>query len=374
MNKYPRINDLKKPAKSTIPAFAWAFLEHGAGRETLLQKNEGAFDQVSLAPNYLIERKPIDMTCRLWDQQYSMPFGVSPVGMGGVVWPQADTHNARAASEAGIAFTLSGVSSCKLEDIAQQSKQAIWFQLYPVQDRQISADLMARARQAGVENLVVTLDVPVAARRETAVKAKLTFSPKITWNYVLQSVLRPKWSLTSLAKGIPTFKNFLPYIPAGSSGDEAVGFVGQQLNHQVNEEELAWIRAQWPGKLLVKGVLNPADAKRAQALGVDGIWVSNHGGRQSDALPPSLDALPAIREAVGEDMVIVVDSGVRSGLDVLRAISKGANMAFLGRPFYYGLAAMGSAGPQHVIEVLQAELHQSMIQLGLNSLDDINAL
>ncbi|MEM5544302.1 alpha-hydroxy acid oxidase [Sulfitobacter sp. AS92] len=369
MQQYPTIDDLIPMAHRRVPQFAQDYLEHGAGRETLLTRNQSAFDDIQITPRYMRDISSIDTSKSLFNRKYDLPFGIGPVGLGGLIWPRSENYTAAAAAEFNIPISLSTVASTTIETMAEQTNGQMWFQLYSPKSESIRFDLINRAIAAGVEVLTVTVDVPSPARRERTLRSGLSLVPKITARNIAQAAQNPNWSLQTLRYGIAEFKMFHKYMEDGQSLAERMKFVTDQVGRQILPDELAQIRDRWPGKLVVKGVLHPDDAKYLNSVGVDGVIVSNHGGRQSDASPTTISMLPQIRSVAG-DMAVMLDSGVRSGLDVFRALTLGADFVFLGRPFFYGAAALGAEGPSHVAKVLQEELSQTMRQMGVVSIDD----
>jgi L-lactate dehydrogenase (cytochrome) len=359
-NRYPRIEDLAKQARRRIPSFAWAFLEHGSEHEQRLAKNLAAFQQIDLSPRYLSQATEIDTSVDIDGIRYTQPFGVAPVGLGGLIWPGADRAIAQAAAARNIPMVLSTVASLSIEDASQISRGNLWFQLYPTVSRDIRDDLLDRAEAAGIRNLVITIDVPSPARRETARRAGLPPGGNISAASVLQTAMHPRYALEVLRNGIPTFANFTRYAQKGSQS--VASLVQSELGTRFSPADIESLRARWPHKITIKGILTPEDATDALDLGADALWMSNHGGRQSDALPTPIDRLPEIRAIAGDTVPIFLDSGVRSGLDVLRAMSRGADYVFLGRPFYYAVAAMGPKGAAHAIDILSQGLSHSMIQ------------
>lgn len=369
MQQYPMIDDLIPVAHRRVPRYAIDYLEHGAGRERLVRKNRSAFDDVRITPRYLRTLDGLDPSVDLFGQRYDLPFGIAPVGMGSLIWPGAEMINGKAAAENNIPMTLSTVACTSMEAMAEVTEGRLWYQLYSPKDEAIRWDLVRRAKAAGIDVLMVTVDVPVPPRRERTIRSGLSVVPKITIGNVVRAALRPTWSLETLRHGIPQFRNFAPYIPPGSSFQDAANFVRDQLGRPIGLDEVKAIRDRWSGKLIVKGILHPDDAvATVDDVGADGVLVSNHGGRGSDAAPPSIDALPAIVDAVGKRATILLDSGIRSGLDVLRACSLGADFVLVGRPFFYGVAALGKPGAHHVIRILRDELGHAMRQHGCDSL------
>lgn len=367
MLRYPRISDLIPRASRRIPRFAWGYLNHGQGRETLLRDNTGAFDRVRLGQTVLNDLGTPDTSAQVLGQTHAFPFGISPVGLTSMMWPGGEKLLARVASETGIPMTLSCVANARLEDIAPLATTGLWFQLYALEDPVPRLDLVRRAEAAGVETLVVTIDVPVTSRREFASVSGLPARGRLTPRMMAQAMLCPEWGLRTLHRGRPDFVNFRPYVPDGASFTDLGDFAASNLGRRVTPAEIEEIRAVWPGKLVIKGVMSAQDARRALDLGADALWISNHGGRQSDAVMPALDALVALRESFA-DTPLILDSGVRSGLDVLRALRLGADFVFLGRSWFYGMGAIGPRGAQHVADILAAELSYSMRQLGVPDL------
>lgn len=368
MQTYPMIDDLIPLAHRRIPQYAIDYLEHGAGRERLLGRNRAAFDDVRITPRYMRDMSGLDPSTTLFGQNYALPLGIAPIGMGSLIWPRAELYNAKVARDENIPMTLSTVACASIEAVAEATDGRLWFQLYSPKDETIRWDLLDRAKAAGVDVLVVTIDVPVPPRRERTLKSGLSVVPKITAGNVWRAMLRPTWSMATLHHGIPQFRNFSPYLPNNASLQQSATFVRSQLGRPLLADELKAIRDRWQGKLIVKGVLHAEDASNVVDLGADGVLVSNHGGRQSDAAPASLAALPGIVEAVDRKAAVLLDSGIRSGLDVLRALSLGADFVLLGRPFFYGLAALGDKGASHVAKILREELLHAMRQHGIVSL------
>ena len=364
MRKYPMIDDLIPVAHRRVPLYAIDYLEHGAGRERLVERNRAAFDDVRLTPRYLQKLDQLDMSAELFGHRYDLPFGIAPIGMGSLIWPGAEMINAKAAAKNNIPMVLSTVACASMEAIAEVTDGRLWYQLYSPKDEAIRWDLLDRAKAAGIDIVILTVDVPVPPRRERTIRSGLSVVPKITIGNVVRACLHPVWSLEVLRHGIPQFRNMAPYVPDGASFQEAANCVRGQFGRGIGLDEIKAIRDRWQGKLIIKGILHPEDAVAVVDIGADGILVSNHGGRGSDASPPSIEALPGIVNAIGDRVTILLDSGVRSGLDVLRACSLGAEFVMLGRPFFYGIAALGKHGADHVTRILREELTHAMRQHG----------
>lgn len=367
MRRYPMIDDLIPKAHRRVPRYAIDYLEHGAGRERLVEKNKTAFDSVRITPRYMRTLDGLSPATELFGNRYDLPIAIAPVGMGSLIWPGAEMINAKAAAKNNIPMILSTVACATIEAMSVATEGRLWYQLYSPRDETIRWDLLRRAKAAGIDVIVLTVDVPVPPRRERTIRSGLSVVPKVTLGNVIRAALHPLWTFEIVRGGMPLFQNFEPYIPSGASFQEAADFVRGQFGRSITLDEVKAIRDRWKGRLIIKGILHPEDAKAAVSLGADGILVSNHGGRGSDAAPPSIEALPGIAQAVGQDAAILLDSGVRSGLDVLRACSLGADFVLLGRPFFYGIAALGRHGANHVVDILRDELTHAMRQHGFLS-------
>lgn len=367
MLDYPRISDLIPRAQRRMPRFAWGYLQHGQSRHTLLQDNSAAFDRVRLGQTLLNDMGEPDPRRRVLGQDYQLPFGISPVGLTSMMWPGGERLFAQVAKRNGLPMVMSAVANATLEEIAPLADGNFWFQLYATKERAPRLDMVRRAREAGVETLVITIDVPVTSRRELASISGLPARGRLTPRMMAQAALCPEWALRTLRRGRPDFLNFRPYLPDGASFTDVGDFAARNLGRRVMRQEIEEIRAQWPGTLVIKGVLSESDARAALDLGADALWISNHGARQSDAVLPSLTALRLLRPLFPQTPLFL-DSGVRSGLDILRAVRLGADFVFLGRPWFYGLAALGPRGAQHVADILRAELTYAMRQHGVPDL------
>ncbi|NVO54561.1 alpha-hydroxy-acid oxidizing protein [Rhodobacteraceae bacterium B1Z28] len=362
---YPGIPDLKRRAQRRLPHFVWEYVDSGTGTETALRRNRDALDQVQMCPSILHGELDFNTGTKFLGQDYPVPFGIAPIGMSGLVWPDAEGILARAAAEVGVPYTLSTVASQCPEDLAPDLGHNGWFQLYPPRDPEIRADLLSRARNAGFRTLVLTADVPVASRRERQTRSGLTHPPRLTPRLLTQIALRPKWAMGMLRHGVPHMRTLDKYI-GNTLNLPPTAHIGYLLRTSPDMDYVKWLRDHWDGAFIVKGVLRPEDVDRLQRAGADALWVSNHGGRQFDAAPASIDVLPAIRDA--SDLPLIFDGGVESGLDILRALTKGADFIMLGRAFLYGLAALGPKGPAHVIDVLRQDMLANMGQMGTETL------
>ena len=375
MLKYPRLTDLERKAKRRIPPFMFAYLDAGTGRDFAKDANEVAYREISLTPQFLRGRVAADTSTTLLGKVYGAPFGVAPIGLSSTIWPGAEQILARAAKAHNFPYALSTVAGDSIERVSKVGGDITWFQLYPPADRDMCLDMMRRARECGVDTLVVTADVPAPSRRErmrlsggpVGSRGKSMYTPRV----IMQSMSRPEWALRLLANGGPRFRNIEPYSDR-FGGMGVTEFIGSQLNGGLDWDYLDIIRDRWPGKLLLKGILHGQDAERAARAGVDGLVISNHGGRQLDAAPHPLHQLPHIRAVVGNKMPLIVDSGIRSGLDVAKAIASGADFVLIGRSFLYAVAALGKRGGEHAATVLTEELRDVMRQLGVASIDGLS--
>ena len=375
MNKYPRISDLEARAKQRIRRFAWAYLQSGTGKNTLRDLNQSAFEAIKLTPRVLQGRVEPEINANILGQNFKMPVGISPVGLTTLIWPGSEQMMAHAARAACVPMTLSTVAGDSIEAVGKTVDGYGWYQLYPPKDRDVRNDLIKRAKEAGYKTLMVTVDVPGPSRREdmrkTGASVGSRSSSGITPGIIWQSMMRPAWSMGMLrAGGKLRFKTLERYAKNNQLSNISA-YIGEQLNAGSDWDVIDDIRAQWDGPMIVKGILHPEDAQNLVQRGIDGIVISNHGGRQLDGGPPTIQQLPIIREAVGPNVFVAIDSGVRSGLDVVRALALGADFVMMGRPFLYGAGALGSSGPGHVLDILEEEITNVMIQLGARNLSEL---
>ena len=333
-------------------------------------RNKDAFRDVSLTPRFMRGEFTPSIETNLFGINYAAPFGIAPVGMNSLSWPGTDEILARTAGRVRIPYSMSTAANATPETLGQLANGMGWFQLYPPRNNNMRTDLLARAKDAGFTTLLITVDVPAISRRERQMRAGIGGGFGLTPSMIWQSMMRPAWSLATLAKGKPGLPTLERYQPADDLR-EFLAFVGSELNGTFDWNYLDEIRAEWEGPIVLKGVLDPHEASEAVAHGVDGILVSTHGGRQMDGAPASITALPAIRDAVGDDTRVLLDSGVRTGLDVARALALGADFVLLGRPFMYAVAALGEAGAEHAVEILSEDLKNNMSNLGCATLDEL---
>jgi L-lactate dehydrogenase (cytochrome) len=369
-HRYPRITDLAERAYRRIPYFAWEYLDSGTGYDVGAARNVAAMHDVRLTPKLLQGRFDPEIETELFGVTYSAPFGVAPVGLTGLMWPGAEIILAKAAAKARIPYSLSTVATEAPETIGAVAGGMGWFQLYPPRSTDIRRDLLKRARDAGFTTLLVTADVPMGSTRERQRKAGVAVPPKMTAMMIYRCMIRPHWSLATLVHGKPRFRGVEKYV-AAKDLQNMTAFIGQGLGGTLDWDYLKEVRREWDGPVVVKGLLDTDDVRRALAEGVDGIGVSNHGARQTDAVPPAIQALPQIKDIVGDKAKIIFDSGIRSGLDIARALALGADFVLSGRAFMYGVAALGARGGEHVAEMFRDDLLNNMSQLGCRTISDL---
>lgn len=364
------ISDLAEKAKSRIPQVSWAYLETGTGRESLLQRNTQAFDKITFKPQFCQGALEPDIGTTVLGQEFAAPFGVAPVGLTGLMWPQAEIILAKTAEKYQIPFTLSTVATETPEALAPHIGNMGWFQLYPPRERDLRLKILKRAKDAGFHTLLVTADVPMASRRERTKRAGLQMPPKITGKMLWEGITNPSWTAATLKRGLPALRTIQSYT-AYKDMKFVSGYVGNRLGGTLTWEYCQELLEEWDGPVVLKGVLHPQDAEKAVEVGLQGIVVSNHGARQFDGAPTSIEALPAVVDAVGDKTTILFDSGVRTGLDMMRALAIGADFILLGRPFLYGVAALDKYGGDHVVELLKDDLKNNMVQLGVTRLSEL---
>lgn len=367
-SRYPGLSDLKTRARARIPHFVWEYLDSGTGVEATQARNREMLDTVLFQPAILEGEVAADLACAFLGRAYPVPFGIAPLGMSGLIWPRAEKLLAAHAGTAGIPYTLSTVATEVPEAVGPLANGQGWFQLYPPRDPGIRADMLARAKGAGFDTLVLTCDVPIASRRERQTRGGLVQPPRLTPRLMAQVARCPTWAAGMLRTGLPHMK-FLDKYSETTGPLPSTAHVGYLLRTAPDWAYLEALRAEWAGKLIVKGVMDPAPVARLEATGVDAIWVSNHAGRQFDGSLASIEAVPAIRAAT--NLPVIFDSGIAGGLDILRAVALGADFVMMGRAWHYALGALGAAGPQHLHDMLVADMVSCMGQIGARRLGDL---
>jgi len=369
--KYPSIEDLRKRAQQRIPKFVFEYLDGGCNEYVNLHRNTEEVQEVQLKPSYLKAYKGSTIKTTLFGVEYDAPVGVAPIGLQGLVWPNASEILAEAAHKHNIPFILSTVATSSIERISELTEGKAWFQLYHPTEDSLRDDLIHRAAAAQCPVLVVLCDVPTFGYRPHDIRNGLSMPPSMSIQNILQILAKPKWALQTLQHGQPTFATLKPYIPAGLDLKQFGKFMDDTFSGRLNEEKIKPIRDMWKGKLVLKGVATEADTKEAIRLGFDGIIVSNHGGRQLDAGESTIKPLKAIAEKYGDQIEIMMDSGLRSGPDIARSLATGAKFTFMGRSFMYGMAALGTKGGDHTMTIIKTQLQQVMEQLCCEKIEDL---
>lgn len=368
---YPITEDLRRKAKRRIPRFAFEYLDGGCNEEFNLAKNTNAIRSVELIPRYLSECPDVDLRSTVFGELYDAPFGIAPVGLQGLIWPGAPEILAEAAREHNIPFILSTVSTSSLETIARITEGKAWYQLYYPADQAITDSLLDRAWGAGYRVLVLLADVPVFGYRPREIRNGLAMPPKMSLRNVVQILSRPTWALNTLFHGKPEFSTLKPYMPKGMDMRHLGMFMNRTFEGRLNQDKIAYVRDRWKGRLIIKGIASESDAESGIRLGIDGMIISNHGGRQLDAAEAAIDSFRRVKKICGNQLPLMLDSGLRSGPDIARAIASGADFTFLGRTFMYGVGALGRAGGAHTIEMLKTQLQQIMKQLSCPKIRDL---
>lgn len=367
---YPSIDDLRNRAKQRIPKFAFEYLDGGCNEDVNLIRNTAELREVQLKPTYLRNHAGSSMKTKLFGIEYDAPVGIAPVGLQGLMWPNAAEILAKSAFKHNIPFVLSTVTTSSIERVSELTEGKAWFQLYHPTEDSLRDDLINRAAAAHCPVLVILCDVPSFGFRPRDIRNGLAMPPKMSISNVLQVLGKPNWALQTLKYGQPGFANLLPYMPKGLDLKQLGKFMDQTFSGRLNAEKIKPIRELWKGKLVLKGVANELDVEEAIRLGIDGVIVSNHGGRQLDVGESTIKPLERIAKKYGDQIEVMVDSGLRSGPDIARAMASGAKFTFMGRSFMYGVSALGSKGGDHTIGLLKAELQQVMEQLCCERVED----
>jgi len=370
-SRYPGIDDLIKRAKKKIPRFAFEYLDGGCNEDVNLHKNTIELRQVELQPYYLAKHAGSDMSTELFGHIYDAPFGISAIGLQGLMWPNSPEILAKAAFAHNIPFMLSTVTTSSIERISELTEGKFWYQLYHPTENEIRDKLINRAQDAQCKVLAILCDVPTFGYRPRDIRNGLAMPPRMTLGNILQIMGRPEWAIKTLIHGQPNFANMKPYMPKGLNMKRLGEYMNKTFSGRLNEEKIAPIRDMWKGKLVLKGVVAPEDVELAIRLGLDGIIVSNHGGRQLDAGQSTIRSLIPIVEKYKNKIKIIMDRGIRTGPDVARTIASGADFAFMGRTFMYGVAALGDEGGNHTISILKTQFKQVMEQVNCARVADL---
>lgn len=366
-------HDYRAAAKRRLPPFLFHYIDGGAYAEHTLKRNVEDLSQIALRQRVLNDMSELSLETQLFNETLSMPLALSPVGLTGMYARRGEVQAAMAADQKGIPFTLSTVSVCPIEEVAPRINRPMWFQLYVLRDRGFMKNALERAKAAGCTTLVFTVDMPVPGARYRDAHSGMSGKNAVVRRY-LQSVMHPQWAWDVGLHGRPhDLGNISKYLGKPTGLEDYIGWLGNNFDPSISWKDLEWIREYWDGPMVIKGILDPEDAKDAVRFGADGIVVSNHGGRQLDGVLSSAQALPPITDAVKGDIKILVDSGIRNGLDIVRMLALGADVCMLGRAFIYALAAAGGAGVSHLLELLDKEMRVAMTLIGAKTIADINS-
>ena len=366
------VEDLRQLAKRKVPKAIFEYIDHGSYDQLSLNANRKDLDAVRFRQRVLIDADNRSLATTMLGEKVSMPVAIAPTGLTGLMHGDGEMLAAKAAEAAGIRFTLSTMSICSIEDIRSATKAPFWFQLYVFKDRGFSESVIERAKEAGCSALFLTVDLPLRGQRHCDIKNGLQVPPRLTARNAFDIATKPRWLASVLMGRRKSFGNVDHYLK-NKGGIWAAGrWGGDNFDRSLSWNDVNWIRKLWPGKLVLKGILDPEDAKRAADMGADGIVVSNHGGRQLDGTPGTATVLPRIADAVRDRLEVLFDGGIRSGQDVLKALALGARAVLLGRPVLWGLAADGADGARAVLELMRAELELAMTLAGMPTLASIN--
>lgn len=363
------VADYRRLASKRLPRMVFDYLEGGAGDERGLQHNAAIWDRFKIKPRRLVDVRRRSQAVTLFGREQEMPVVVAPTGLNALFWPEGDIELAKAAEKAGIPFVLSSAANASIEDIARQSQGDRWFQLYVVH-REIAAEFVTRARDADYSTLVVTADVIINGNRERDIRNGFALPARYTPRTLIDGLMHPRWSFDFLRHGVPNLANF---TTARATNPEAqAALMSRQMDASFSFDDLARLRDIWSGPMVVKGLLHEEDVRRCRVLGMDGVVLSNHGGRQIDGAVAPIEVLQDCITAAGE-MTVIVDSGFRRGEHIVTALTLGAGAVMLGRPLLYGLAARGRSGVSDVLRLLRAEIDNAMVQIGCSEIEDLKS-
>ena len=365
------IEDLRVLAEKRVPRMFYDYADSGSWTESTYRANESDFQRIKLRQRVAVNMENRSTATTMVGQAVKMPVAIAPTGLTGMQHADGEIHAARAAEKFGIPFTLSTMSICSIEDIAQSTSAPFWFQLYMMRDRDAMVRMIARCKAARCSALVLTLDLQVIGQRHKDLKNGLTAPPRPTLANMINLATKPRWCLGMLGTKRRTFRNLVGHVEGVSDMSSLAAWTNEQFDPRLSWADVAWVKQQWGGKLILKGIMDVEDARLAAAAGADAIVVSNHGGRQLDGAPSSIAALPAIVEAVGDQLEVWMDGGIRSGQDVLKAWALGARGTMIGRAMVYGLGAMGEAGVTKALEIIHKELDVTMAFCGHTQLTQV---
>src|ERR1700688_1299930 len=372
MKTIPSIEDLRELARRRVPRAFFDYADSGSYNEETLRANRVDMEAIKLRQRVLVDVSARSLATTIVGQKVSAPFVLAPIGLCGMQHGDGEILSARAANAAAIPFTLSTMSICSIADVAEADRKPFWFQLYVIRDRGFSKDILARAAAAKCNALMLTVDLQVLGQRHRDIKNGMTVPPEIRLKNIIDIASKPAWAWSILNGKSKTFGNLAGHVKGMENVTSLSQWIQAQFDPALSWKDVEWIKKSWPGKLILKGILDVDDAKTAVKLGADAIVVSNHGGRQLDGAPSSISALPAIADAVGSRTEILFDGGIRTGSDIMRALALGARACLIGRAYIYGLGAGGEAGVAKAIDILKQELSVTMALTGTNSIADID--
>lgn len=369
--EYPSIESLRDRAEKRMPRFAFEYLDGGCNENINIRRNTDEIREIQLKPRYLKNYNSSKLETELFGIKYDAPFGISPIGLQGLMWPNAPEILAKASLKHNIPFILSTVTTTSIERASELTEGRAWFQLYHPTEEWLRDDILKRAEAAEVPVLVILCDVPTFGYRPKEIRNGLAMPPQMNFRNILQVMGKPAWAAQTLKHGVPNFATMKPYMENGMSIKQLGKWMNATFSGRLNEEKIKPLRNMWKGKLVLKGVVSDEDAEEAIRLGFDGIIVSNHGGRQLDAGESTIKPLAHIAEKYGDRITVMMDSGIRSGPDIARVMSSGADFSFLGRSFMYGVGALGDEGGDHTIAMLKMQLQQVLEQVCCENVKDL---
>ena len=373
MTAVTSIDDLKRLYQRRVPRMFFDYTESGSWTEQTFQANERHLQGLKFKQRVLVDISDRDLASAMLGQPVTMPVALSPVGMTGLQHGDGEIKAARAAAQFGVPYALSTMSICSIEDVASKTSKPFWFQLYVMRDRGFVRALIERAKAAQCSALILTADLQILGQRHKDIKNGLSTPPKPTIKNLLSTLGHPRWALSMLSANRRYFGNIVGHVSGVSDTSSLSEWTAKQFDPALTWNDVAWIKEAWDGPLIIKGIMTPEDARLALESGADAIVVSNHGGRQLDGAPATVEVLPEIKDSLGNELEVWIDGGIRSGQDVLRVLALGADAAMIGRPYIYGLGALGEKGVIKALEIIRAELDLSMAFCGRTSVEAIDA-
>ncbi|MGA7972775.1 MAG: alpha-hydroxy acid oxidase [Pseudolabrys sp.] len=372
MTTVTNIADLRALHRRRVPRAFFDYVDSGSYEEEALRANRSDLEALRLRQRVLVDVSKRSLATTIVGQKSELPFALAPVGLTGMQHGNGEILAAQAANAAGIPFILSTMSICSIEQVAEATGKPFWFQLYVIRDREFSKDILARAQAAKCDTLVLTVDLQLLGQRHRDIKNGLTVPPEIRIKNIIDIATKPRWLWSILNAKSWNFGNLAGHVKGMEKINQLAQWTNEQFDPALNWKDVEWLKSIWPGKVVIKGILDPDDAKTAVKLGADAIVVSNHGGRQLDGAPSSISMLPRIADAVGNDIEVLFDGGIRTGADILRALSLGARACLIGRAYIHGLGALGGPGVAKAIDILKKELDIAMALTGTNSISEIS--